>query len=284
MVLYHLDNSHIENPLKFGDIYIHQAGTLYCGNETVINPHNHIKLFELTVVTDGEGEIVTNSESIRVCANDIHLSFPCDSHSIRSDFKKPLKYDFFSFSTDNEMLKGELEEIMQSNLPAKNRLFRDERINALVEDIILELNNSEAFQSGETVYSTAKLVLIRTIRAFKSENPQKAETRITNPKALCYTIKNYIDTHIYTMKNLSELSLFTGYNYSYLSTLYKKTMGETPVDYFTGLKIKTAKQLLKQDFTVSKVAELLNYSSVYAFSKAFRSKCNISPKEYKKAP
>ena len=283
LIRYHLDNSYLEAPLKFGDIYIYQAGTLYCGNETVIHPHNHIRLFELTIVTDGEGEISVNGKPQRVKANDIHLSFPCDSHAIRSDFKNPLKYYFFSFSTEDENLKCGLEEIMQNNLDADKRIFKDDRVRSLAEDIILELNDSSHYLSDEAVYSAAKLIIIRTMRAFKNETEQKTELRITNPKALCYTIKNYIDSHIYTLKNLTELSEFTGYNYSYLSALYKKTMGETLADYLTGLKIKTAKQLLKQGFTVSKVAELLNYSSVYAFSKAFHKRCGISPKEYKKS-
>lgn len=281
MVMYQIDNTHIETPLKFDDIFIYQAGTLYCSPSTVIFEHNHINLFELTIVTDGEGEIIVNGESTRVKKSDIHLSFPCDSHSIRSDFKNPLKYDFFSFSTENAELNSALEKIMQSNFPSQKRFFTDDLLRTLTEDVVSELNSPEEFLSKDTIYSTAKLIIIRTIRAFLNESKPKNELRVTTPKALCHSLKNYIDTHIYTIKNLSELSEITGYNYSYLSALFKRTTGETLADYFSGRRIEAAKQLLKQDFTVSKVAELLNYSSVYAFSKAFHKKCGKSPKEYK---
>lgn len=282
MVMYHIDNTYIETPLKFGDILIYQAGTLYCSPSMVIHEHNHINLFELTIVTDGEGEIIINGESVAVKKSDIHLSFPCDSHSIRSDFKNPLKYDFFSFSTENEDIKYAFERIMQANISPKKRIFTDDLLRTLAQDIIAELNNPQKIFSEDIIYSSAKLIIIRTVTAFLNESKTKNEFHLTTPKALCHSVKNYIDTHIYTIKNLSELSKITGYNYSYLSALFKRTTSETLADYFSNRRIEVAKQLLKQDFTVSKTAELLNYSSVYAFSKAFHKKCGKSPKEFKK--
>lgn len=282
MLMYHLDNSHIETPLVFGDIYVHQAGTLYCNRSTVINPHKHKVLFELTIVLDGEGEIITNGEPTKVKGRDIYLSFPDDTHAIRSDFRNPLKYDFLSFSTDNKKLKGEFDKIVQTNKEASERMFFDDKIRELTEDIISELNNPEQYFSEEAVYCALKLILIRTLRTLKNEKTPSAKLRISNPKAFCHTLRSYIDENIYNMKNLAELSDITGYNYSYLSAMYKKTTGETLAEYFSHRKTEVSKQLLREGLTVSKVAELLNYSSVYAFSKAFRLRCGISPKEYKK--
>lgn len=45
----------------------------------------------------------------------------------------------------------------------------------------------------------------------------------------------------------------------------------------------TAKTMLEQGYSCSMVAEALNYSQIYAFSKAFKKHFGISPIEYKRS-
>ena len=100
---------------------------------------------------------------------------------------------------------------------------------------------------------------------------------------LCFYLMHYIDTHILTMQNLTELSDVFHYNYSYLSKLFKTVTGRTLTDYYTASRLKKAEILLKaENRKIGEIAELLGYSSIYAFSKAFKSRYGVSPEKIRR--
>lgn len=71
------------------------------------------------------------------------------------------------------------------------------------------------------------------------------------------------------------------YNYSYLSALFKQTTGESLSAYHRKKKLETAAALLKENgLGVTQIAELLHYSSPYAFSRAFKAEYGVSPKHF----
>ena len=100
---------------------------------------------------------------------------------------------------------------------------------------------------------------------------------------LCYQIMHYVDTHIYTMDSLSELADTTSYNYSYLSDLFKKVTGDTLQSYYQSRRLRAAQLLLRENkLKLGEIASLLRYSSIYAFSRAFKDRFGLSPSEYRK--
>ena len=55
------------------------------------------------------------------------------------------------------------------------------------------------------------------------------------------------------------------------------------MEYFGGLKIKEAKKLLrKEDLSVSRISDMLSYSSIHNFSRSFKKSVGISPTDYRK--
>lgn len=272
---YHIDHAYMQNPLPFGEIFLVQIGRMFCKADTVIERHVHLNWFELTIVTDGEGIIKTNGKEVPVKSGDIHLSYPADLHEIISSPTKPLKYDFCSFFTEKESWKSELELIMQTFSESNSRVFSNERIKALVSDGIAELCQEN--QDTHTVLTGIfQQIAVYLIRAFKEK-----ETPIlkgNQAESLCYQIMNYIDTHIFSLHSLPDLCGAFPYNYSYLSALFKKTTGRTLLNYYQSAKLKRAKSLLKENkLSVSEISEHLGYSSVYAFSKAFKKQYGVCP-------
>ena len=85
------------------------------------------------------------------------------------------------------------------------------------------------------------------------------------------------------MKHLEELSEITNYNYNYLSNLYKRVTGDTLNNYFRTRRLETAHLLLAdRGLSITRIAALLNYSSVYIFSRAYKAKYGISPTNARK--
>lgn len=104
-----------------------------------------------------------------------------------------------------------------------------------------------------------------------------------NYDELCNNVTEYIDTHIYTIVRLDSLSEVFGYNYCHLSCVFKKVTGMTMVSYYRSVRLAEAKKLLKKGTKVMKVSEILNYSSTYSFSRAFKKFWGMSPINYRKS-
>ena len=278
MPKYHLDKSFIKEPMKFSDVSVVQIGRRYFEQGDVMKLHAHKHFYELTIITDGEGEVFANGVGTPVKRGDIFLSLPFDMHRIVSSETAPMKYDFFSFSTENERFRTELEEI-SGYLSPNERVFNDERVHALVCDAMMEFIESTKF-SNELLYSIFTQIIIYIIRNI--EEGTKARTRnATQPQAICYQLMNYIDTHIYSITRLEDIAEMMSYNYSYLSNLFKKTTGGTLLSYYHKKRLDVARQLIAEGtMTITEIAEILNYSSLYSFSRAFKENFGISPKQY----
>ena len=272
---YHLNNAYMQNPLPLGDISLVQIGRLFCRENAVVDKHVHLDWFELTIINDGEGTIRTNGKDIPVKSGDIHVSLPADVHEIISSGAKPLKYDFFSFSLISPQWKEEAEWLMRTFHDYRLRLFSDERIKILVDNGIAEFCKQNVY-ADTLLKSIFEQIVIYLIRDFKEKETPTLKN--SGNQALCYQIMNYIDTHVFALKGLNELCSVFPYNYSYLSALFKKTTGRTLLDYYQNAKLKKAKSLLQENkLTVSDISEYLSYSSVYAFSKAFKKKYGVCP-------
>ena len=106
--------------------------------------------------------------------------------------------------------------------------------------------------------------------------------KINNSQLLAFNIANYIDTNLLSIENILVLSDVFNYNYSYLSRCFKKCTQMSISQYFNDKKMNIAKMLLENNsFSITKIAQKLNYSSIYVFSRAFKNKYNISPIEYR---
>ena len=275
---FHIDKNYIQTPLTYGDFSLYQIGRLYCSENAEIGDHPHFNWFELTVICDGEGFVYANQKGVAVRKGDIFLSFPCDIHRIVSSAHAPLHYDFCSFNTESEELKAELEKITTRFSSAQDRVFRNETIRYLVSDAIVEMNEEQKYRD-QIMANMLHSILIYLIRAFLSGKERKSPRNVSQNDMLCYRIMNYIDTHIYTMENLEDLGDLMNYNYSYLSGLFRRTTSESLRDYYRKRKLCIAQSLLAENkLTVTEIATLLNYSSVYAFSRSFKKYFGSSPK------
>ncbi len=279
---YHLKKSYFENPLKYGGISIFQIGRLYCKAGAIIPLHIHGDYFELTIITDGKGVITTNGVPVEVNKGDIYLSLPCESHEIVSDYQNPLKYDFFAFLCAEDEKREEFDRITENYYSPNSRVFHNEKIKGIVSGAIAELDTNKLY-SNELLDCVFKEIVIHIIRSLTKIKPEKYSQDITAAEVLCYKLMNYIDTHIYSLKTLKELEDFTGYSYGYLSSLFKKTTGNSLNVYYREKRLEAARILITENrFKSIEISEMLGYSSVYAFSKAFTNRFLVSPREYRR--
>ncbi len=277
---YHFDRNNIQNPQSFGEIDLYQIGRLYFNPEDRVLLHANITVLELTSVLGGEGRAEINGTSIPIKQGDIQLTFPGDMHEILPNKDNPLKFDFCALWSEDEMIRPLLEETVQLCKESGISVIRDQRISDLIGNAIGEMSCPDRW-SDAVMAGMLRQILFLVFRAVRVGSVRKNLT-VSPPDELCYSMMNYIDTHIYSLKSLSELGEVLNYNYSYLSDLFRSVTGNTLQNYLRERRLERAKLLIDEGYPFRRIAEMLQYGSVYSFHRAFRERYGIPPGEYRK--
>ena len=281
---YHYDNNYALSPRVFNDIYLFQLGEMLCDTNTYMLPHVHLDWFEITYVFSGRGKISTNNTATKIVEKgDFYFSHPKEIHSIVSDPSNPLRYFFFAFNfSEQSQFAPLLEECKRITLSETNRKFHSSSLALHFNNLLSEIRSNSSCGNLILEYEI-KLAFMKIFQIIKSERVTDYQPPKNNSsQILCFNLLNYIDINFTTIENASSLSNVFGYNYSYLSRCFKKIIGTSISTYISDKKLNLAMELLeKKETTVTEVADTLNYSSIYAFSRAFKARYNISPSEYK---
>ena len=80
------------------------------------------------------------------------------------------------------------------------------------------------------------------------------------------------------MSSLSDVAEAMHYNYSYISDLFSRTTSETLSSYYRRRRLDAARLLLAEGkLSVTQISELLNFSSIYTFSRSYKDYFGVSP-------
>ena len=86
-----------------------------------------------------------------------------------------------------------------------------------------------------------------------------------------------------SITSINDISDKFGFTNEYLSKIFKKHIGETPLKYITKIRINKAKQLLlnQPELEIKKIGELVGYKDAFYFSRVFRSNVGLYPSDYR---
>ena len=279
------DYNFVNEPKVLNDLVLYQLGEIYCDEDAVCQAHTHLDFFELTFIVSGKGVIYCDDVPIKVEKNDLFVSLPFEQHKIVSDKKDPLRYYFIAFSfLPSSLYKTDiLYSPTLLHLPANLRVNNSQSWEHTFVSLLSSIQDTNKF-------STLKLeLLVKTLCISLWQAYQEIPVKqYTSPKGveeqnLFYKIIHYIDEHLTSINNLTEIAEALHYNYVYISRIFKMQSGKSIYQYFSERKLVLAEQLLKEgDMSVTKIAEHLNYSSIYVFSRSFKKYFGFSPSLYEK--
>ncbi len=266
----------LDKPLKFEDCCLYFAS--HCADVTSLPEiQNTYKLFS---VTNGVGVVRTFNNEYTVRGGEAFIAMPYEIFGINSAGESAIEINCVCFTSDMSKFNERMSSVKLNGSGSGDRVIRDKNISESIRCIVNELKEQKAY-SGELVSLLCSQLMFYVMRCYEKKNPSDGvdDSGIN----LCTSIINYIDNRVYMIKNLSEVADALGYNYSYISNLFRKTLGITLNKYFLSKKMHEAEKLLVETKTsVSKIAQRLNYSSVYAFSKAFKEYFGDSPAYFRK--
>lgn len=92
----------------------------------------------------------------------------------------------------------------------------------------------------------------------------------------------YISANINKPITNEHLAALSGMSCVYFRKLFTQMIGESPIAYVKRLRIEKAKEMLGSDYgTLSDIASILGYASLYDFSRDFKKHTGIPPSRYK---
>ena len=199
----------------------------------------------------------------------IHFDMVYSPHSEEN----PISYKDLPSMTVEEKSRIAEDFLPMTDSPFVTFKDRDEA-TALLKKIIT------AFRIDATLAAKANLTLLLSLlfennykNAFETNPSTKAET-------LCKGIKAFLDTGGAYSLTLPEIAAHFSYHPTYLEKLFKEKCGMGIIAYKNARRMQEAKRLLRAE-SVTAVAHRLGYSSVYAFSRAFKKHFGVSPQKVK---
>lgn len=113
---------------------------------------------------------------------------------------------------------------------------------------------------------------------------QTSESRFIGKNSTVELMIAYLQEHIYDTVTLPDLCRHFMIGKSQLTMIFKEFTQKSPMQYYGELKIQEAKKLLRENnLSVSEITDLLCYSGIHNFSRAFKKITGFSPTEYKKS-
>jgi AraC family transcriptional regulator of arabinose operon len=141
-------------------------------------------------------------------------------------------------------------------------------------------NSTRGYFDSNMLYLnfTFSHLLATFIFASKNSNEIDAEENPIVQKTLLF-LEHNLDKKL----SLNDLSNEVGYSNTYLSSIFKKVTGYSPLSYFSHFKImKSCEYLDQTKFKIKDIAFMLGYKDQYYFSKDFQKIMGISPRNYRK--
>ncbi|MBO4413482.1 MAG: helix-turn-helix domain-containing protein [Clostridia bacterium] len=279
--VYHFDNKYFDDPKRCGGVNVYQLGEMICEPTTVIGDHLQ-KWYELTYVFEGKGKVGTNGTETPVSAGDCFVSLPGDVHNITSDHDEPLRYGFVAFIFDKDggpfdELTARLETCFGGS---DSRCVRLPGEGDSFISMFSEVSGNDSL-SEIMIGVRLKRLVVKAIRIFESVSETKYIPNKKSDEVLVYRVKEFIRENVGRIERLSDISKTFNYSFHHISRSFSDVCGITLSSYYSQYRMEHAKTLIENGWSITKVSDMLGYSSIHVFTRSFSRFFGQTPSEYR---
>jgi AraC-like DNA-binding protein len=249
--------------------------------------------WEFLCVDRGKVEVQANDKIYTLEKNDVIFHKPMEFHAIKSCSTTAPNLVVISFESkspamrlfnDRVLSSTDSDRILLSKIIAEARLAFSTPLHVpSVEQV--KRSSCAPFGSEQLIRIYLEQLLIGFIR---EENDIKIKTRKSTPNTrkksqakLLENVLQYLEFHICEHLTVQMICNDNLIGRSHLQELFQREMKCGVMEYFNCMKIKLAKQIIRDGSkNFSEIADYLAYSSSAYFSKKFKKVTGMSPSEY----
>ena len=268
----------MENSIKFSmPIYDNQDLCVNSFGHSVTAPCHKCgpsvrSYYLIHYILDGKGEYTVGNTTYKLSAGQGFLIEPDCLTSYVSDAEQPWTYVWVGLSGKNAK-----ELISSVGLSQEQPIFRSletEKIKKYVMNMIHHNHSS----IEDTYYTNGMLYLIlSTIAASNRDTLPAADGNQYVEQSI-----SYIQNHITEPLKVDDIAKYVGLNRTYLSMIFKKHTGLSPLKYIQAFRLTKAKYMLESStLPIYSIAYSCGYQTPEALNKIFRQQYNVSPAAYR---
>ncbi len=223
-------------------------------------------------IVEGRGTFFVNGATYRLKAGQGFLIEPDYLTTYTADQDDPWTYVWLGFS--GEEVQGILNSI---GLNQDSPIFTcdpEQRPEQYVMDML-----GHNYATTSDLYRREAMLLL-----FFSALAQSKREAVTDQSENAYVAQaiRYIQNCYHEPLLVEDMARYVGLNRSYLSTLFKKYTGLSPIKYLQTFRMTWAAHLLSlTQLPISAVAYSCGYQEAESFHKIFKQHTGLSPKRYR---
>lgn len=248
--------------------------------------------WELLCVDKGVVNVVAGFSTYILQKGDIIFHKPNEFHNVLANGVIAPNLVVISFECNSAAMEFFKDKILQ--------IGDSER--ALLGEIIKEAQNSFSsnlddtycqklirkenapFGSEQFIEMYLQQMLLRLIRTYSTEHVRMILPKSTKQRSegeLFNKIVAYMEDNISSQITIEQICRDILIGRSILQKLFREHADCSVIDYFSKMKINTAKQLIRnQHMNFTQIADFLGYNSIHYFSRQFKKLTGMTPSEY----
>lgn len=265
-------------------------------NDFIFDGESH-DFWEFLYVDKGEVGVYADRNYFVLKKGDIIFHKPNEFHAVKATGTHAPNLVVISFSSHSPFLNFFEKRILQTT----------EMERTLLGEIILEARNCfssrlddpylEKLEFKDSIYFASEQMLrlhlehflIHMIRQNSKDSSLLEKTSLTPSKPMRLRseddifnrINSYLESHIRDRITIEQICKDNLIGRSQLQKIFKNHCQRGVIEYFSQLKIDTAKEMIrskKMNFT--QISEYLGYTSIHYFSRQFKKLSGMTPSEY----
>jgi len=251
------------------------------GDRWMSNYHWHDS-YEFCYVLGGKGIYCISGKEFNFEQGDIFIAAPGQKHYESCNRSNPSELIFLTVTVKRKNKVGKSSGIFK--LPLKIHVTPGKIINYLflgILDEIIQRRTGYALKIRN--YLSDLLIELYRFIYEKARSSADAGTISANyKKSFAEKMCKYVEVNYHKKIGLKNIAREFHLAPQYISTLFKKQTGYSPVEYITKMRIESAKELLaNSEDKVSSIALSVGYDTSHYFHRIFRKVTGTTPIRYR---
>lgn len=247
------------------------------------------------IVYAHKGDIVCNADGKDIILSQGEMLFhkPNENHGLKANGKvEPtvfiISFDCRSlamryFENAKIMLDSVSLKYVYSIMDEAKRSFNIPFSDPLTKK--MEILDNASLGGVQMIKCYLEIMLVKIMRRLsQTENQERAfltENELSDK--LVEDVLAYLNENVCSTVTVDDICKKISYSKAYIFKKFKQVTGKTIIDYFTNLKIKKAKELIKEkNLSVKEISLKLGFDTPNYFSKTFKKKTGLTPLEFRK--
>lgn len=273
----------------FNEIYYFEFGKNFTHT-----PEKH-DFWEMVYVDNGRVIAITNGVGLALEQGQVIFHEPGETHAHVSDTQVANNMLVVAFSSESKIMEYFRHKTFTLDKTSKTllSLFLDEAKNALGKvpgdyhgdtELCFLPGVFGASQLLQCYFTEFLIHLVRNGQTASQNLPANEKSRNMANNSLAELICEYMKNNIYSNITLNEICTKFLFGKTQLCKIFRENTGQSPIEYYCALRISEAKKLIRENnLSVSQISDLLGYSSIHTFSRAFKKETGLSPVSYRKS-